>query len=814
MKPKTPLPLIVAAAVTAVCFWSFKPIFITLIGDRAGYGEVFVAAGLISVATSLVIALAMGRRTLTLVRAPGAWRGALQSAVAGGFLAMWYYGFYRALYGAPKVDATIIAFSWPLISVLAMRLFAPAHGRKLTMSELSLIFVAFLGAVAIGISDLSATAGLSRNGEILFAFVAAIGSGFYLPFAINAIERFGRICNSKLTGTFYAISAANVVSLALVLGAMFLTDRPLRFYAFDAEVVAICAMIGIGTYLAAEITWTWAFSEYKSLTLSSLPYFSPAVSVVLLFLLFGEPVTAIAVLGLVLIIFSNMTLHGQYRSNSAPVMALIGTVYVALASQILRPMSAQGVLVDVMYAISGLFAILAGFILARVSGRRAEEVDARAAMVRSLLSSRDGTRGADDAIDRVLRRLTDLEFTTDMTEKERLAGDLRTALRDVPTRDGEVTEAHLREFDGWFTIHRDRLSLGEKAALWITGLGSIFFLMLIRDETAFGLIGLYVFAAGCLLVIFTINDYEQNNLHGFRNQLLRLQQGFSELGRGFYLPRAVVVSREFAGLPPTAPIRHRDEQGRLVEEVLGNARSTFPVIYWATAALVVGALVYLPVSSRSAERAGLTQVLRPGVVSEQISGAFLGEAPDVAVATLNWDASRVAAEVLAQVIASTFDLRVGRRDTAVSEVFPRMEKGEVDIHPDFWAENQPDNLARYVETADPVARLNDRPYRGVQGIYAPRAIATALGIGEFADLARPEIAAAFDSDGDGRGEIWLGAPGWESTALMEEMLAETDLDRLWEGEVFSDRIFKAKLDRFMANSRPLIFYGYEPELDP
>jgi glycine betaine/proline transport system substrate-binding protein len=97
----------------------------------------------------------------------------------------------------------------------------------------------------------------------------------------------------------------------------------------------IAAIIGIGTYLVAEVTWTWAFQEYKSLTLSSLPYFSPAVSVILLHVLFDEPVRPIAIVGLVLMLFSNLTLHASQRSTNALSLTLIATVYVALASQIL-----------------------------------------------------------------------------------------------------------------------------------------------------------------------------------------------------------------------------------------------------------------------------------------------------------------------------------------------------------------------------------------------------------------------------------------------------------------------------------------------
>ena len=810
MNRDTPMPLIVAAAVMAVGFWSLKPVFITLVGDRAGPGEVFVAAGVMSVLASLLGALVMGRSTSALIGAAGTGRGLLLSAVAGLFLGMWYYGFYRALYGAPKVDATVIAFTWPLFAILAMRIFAPEYGRRLRPSEYALVLVAFLGAASIGVSNLGpgATGGGDR-GEILFAFLAAMGSGFYLPFAVKAIACFGDVVGSRIRGTFYTISIANVVSLAVVLAAMQVFDQPLRFYAFDTQVLIICGMIGIGTYLVAEITWTWAFAEYQSMTLSTLPYFSPAVSVVLLYLLFGEPVTAIAALGLVLVLFSNLTLHGRFLSNSAPVMALVGTVYVALASQLVRPLDSPGVLVETMHAIAALFAIQAGFILARVAGRRSEELDARSALVRAVLTLRDGSGVGDTRVEALLRQLVDTEFAEGAQDKPALAAGMRHQLGEMPG-DRDDQRAALAAFDRWFTINRDRLSVGEKAALWITGLGAILFLMLIRADTAYGLIGLYVFAAGCLLVIFTINDYQQNNFNGFGNQLLRLQQGFAELGRCFYMPAPLARNREFANLPQGTPITYRDDDGTLVETVLQRRRSRFPAIYWSTGALVIAALIYLPLSTQQQQSAPLSNLLRPQVSTSESSAVLIAPQADVTVARFDWAASRVAAQVVALVIEQRLDLTAVLRDSTVGDVFAQMDAGQIDVHPDLWTDNQPQNMARYVETAAPVATLNARGYAGVQGVYMPRATAGRLGVDALAALTRPEVARAFDTDGDGLGEIWLGARGWESTALMQQMLSETGLDRLWEGEVYSERVFRAKLDRFMAQDRPLVFYSYEP----
>lgn len=87
---------ITIAALTAVIFWSLKPIFISIIGERGDYAEVYVASGVISVAVSAVLSAAMFRSVAKLLR--GGRRaifGAASAACSGLFLALWYYGFYK-----------------------------------------------------------------------------------------------------------------------------------------------------------------------------------------------------------------------------------------------------------------------------------------------------------------------------------------------------------------------------------------------------------------------------------------------------------------------------------------------------------------------------------------------------------------------------------------------------------------------------------------------------------------------------------------------------------------------------------------------
>jgi len=805
------LPWIAGAAFVAVVFWSLKPVFVTLVGDRASFSEIFVVAGSISVATSLLVSLALWKDVAALVSSRKTLRGVAYAGASGFFLALWYYGFYRALYNSQKVDATIIAFTWPLIAILAVRLFAPEHARPLKLTELSLILIAFLGAIAIGVGR-SVAFGFTDDGEIGYAFLAAFGSGLYLPFALRSISTLDEVLGSKLRATFFSISLSNLFSLTGVAAVFWATGTGLYFYALDTYSVMICAMIGIGTYLLAEMIWTWAFSEYKSLTLSSLVYFSPALSVVYLYVFFDVPVSSLSAFGLLIILFTNMTLHGMYHVNNAVISALIGTLFVALLSFFVRP-GGNPDLVDILYFVSGLFAILAGFILSRVSSRRAEELDQRAALVRSLvLMRRPGDVEQEDLIDAALRRIVDIEFEDSLSHKEALALRAKAEFgRFGPSERGKADRA-LEQFDRWFTVHRDRLSFGEKAALWLTGATSILLLLVVRSDHFLSNLGLFAFSAGCLLVIFTIFDYERNNVHGFRRQFARIQEGFQEIGRSVYVPASIYLTKEFSTIPGITRIRFLSEEGEIEEHEVRPGRSVFGALYWICALFLVGSLLLLPLSSTSFRAQEIERIVRPSLSARSVGTLFNDGADPVRIGSFDWDASQVIANILRVVVEENTDERVAIEQSGLDTIFKEMAdpQGHFDVHPDLWVQNQPANVAEFVDRLGAV-ELNDRPYSGEQGVYLPRELAARMEIERFSDLASQEVARRFDQDGDGLGEIWIGARGWKSTEVMRAKLHSLDMDRFWEAEVFSDTIFKAKLERFVETGKPIVFYAYEPD---
>jgi len=91
-------------------------------------------------------------------------------------------------------------------------------------------------------------------------------------------------------------------------------------------------------------------------------------------------------------------------------------------------------------------------------------------------------------------------------------------------------------------------------------------------------------------------------------------------------------------------------------------------------------------------------------------------------------------------------------------------KGEIDVHADVWIPNQRDFYEEYVVRRGTVA-YSEHSYAATTGFCVPKYFAEEQNLTSVFDLARPEIAAMLDSDGNGKGEIWIGLPGSAQVAI-------------------------------------------------
>lgn len=307
------------AALAAICFWSMTPVFVTIIGDRLNSGEIFVLAAIAGGAVSLVVALIDGPLRRTIFSA-AVRRFMVPAAISGAFLGLWYYGFYRALQETGKIEATVVAFTWPMIALVALPLLSrrPLH---LGPGRWALIAVGLAGA---GIAAFSPESSIVGGSGLVWAGLAALGSGLYLPFAVRAAERMPDSLG-PVRSTFASISVANVSALLCVLAFRLIAgdpvDVPHALGSAGAVGLAMCAAIGIGVYIVAEVGWTWAMQTELAPRIGAIPYLSPVLSTVLLAAIFGSPVTPYAVVGLVLVVGSNVALWFVGRAPKAAATA-------------------------------------------------------------------------------------------------------------------------------------------------------------------------------------------------------------------------------------------------------------------------------------------------------------------------------------------------------------------------------------------------------------------------------------------------------------------------------------------------------------
>jgi glycine betaine/proline transport system substrate-binding protein len=123
--------------------------------------------------------------------------------------------------------------------------------------------------------------------------------------------------------------------------------------------------------------------------------------------------------------------------------------------------------------------------------------------------------------------------------------------------------------------------------------------------------------------------------------------------------------------------------------------------------------------------------------------------------------------------------------------------------------NQESFTKKYVDGAGSVV-LNQQPYEGNQGFCVSKDFAEANNITDIADLGRPDVAALMDSDGNGKGEMWIGAPGWASANVNEVKVRDYGLLDFIEPIRAEESVKTARIKDSIAKGEGYAFYCYKP----
>jgi glycine betaine/proline transport system substrate-binding protein len=196
-----------------------------------------------------------------------------------------------------------------------------------------------------------------------------------------------------------------------------------------------------------------------------------------------------------------------------------------------------------------------------------------------------------------------------------------------------------------------------------------------------------------------------------------------------------------------------------------------------------------------------------------VGGTMLASTPalaaDIVIGVPNWPSVKAAANILKVAIEDNLGLEVELQNGTNPIVFEAMDSGAMHVHPEVWLPNQ-QNLADQFAKEKGTVVINENGVSAFQGMCADRATAEANGITSIGDLTNPDIAALIDRDGDGQGELWIGAPGWASTNVEQIRAKSYGYDQTMELVQTDETIAYAELDSAIEAGEPWIGFCYGP----
>lgn len=186
-------------------------------------------------------------------------------------------------------------------------------------------------------------------------------------------------------------------------------------------------------------------------------------------------------------------------------------------------------------------------------------------------------------------------------------------------------------------------------------------------------------------------------------------------------------------------------------------------------------------------------------------------AEKVNIGVPSWTGAQAIANLLKVVVETRIGGEAGLVPGNNATIFQAMDqgKGAIDVHPDVWLPNQESFTKKYVDGKKTVT-LSKNPYEGNQGFCVSKNFGEANNITDIADLGRPDVAKKMDSDGDGKGEMWIGAPGWASANVNQVKVRDYGLLDFIEPVRAEESVKTARVKDSIAKNEGYAFYCYKP----
>ena len=190
-------------------------------------------------------------------------------------------------------------------------------------------------------------------------------------------------------------------------------------------------------------------------------------------------------------------------------------------------------------------------------------------------------------------------------------------------------------------------------------------------------------------------------------------------------------------------------------------------------------------------------------------GISSAQPADVVIGVPNWPSAAATASILKVVLEDNLGLEVELQNGTNPVIFEAMDTGSMHVHPEVWLPNQTNLHEKFVESKGTV-RMSPNGVPSFQGMCVTKASAERTGITDISDLADPDVARNFDTNGDGLGEVWVGASGWASTNIEKIRAKSYGYDETMELLEMDEALAMADLDAAVAKDVNHVFYCYTP----
>ena len=181
----------------------------------------------------------------------------------------------------------------------------------------------------------------------------------------------------------------------------------------------------------------------------------------------------------------------------------------------------------------------------------------------------------------------------------------------------------------------------------------------------------------------------------------------------------------------------------------------------------------------------------------------------IVIGVPNWPSARARAYVLKTVIENNFGVEVEMQNSTNPVIFEGMDSGAMHVHPEVWLLNHANLHNKFVEERKTV-RQGGIPADADQGICTTKGTRERTGITRLEELTNPQMAAHFDTDGDGKGEMWVGAVGWASTNVEKIRAKSYGYDQTMKLKEMDETLALAEIDAAVTKKNNIVFYCYSP----